>query len=65
MFCVRNKRDGVGGAELVLEQDPTWKGLEAAVDTFDFTGWGEFVYCGYGEPTCALENLIALAGYFR
>ncbi len=25
----------------------------------------EFVFCGYGEPTCALENLIASARYQR
>lgn len=65
VFCVRNKKSGVGGAELVLEKDPTWKELKEAVDAFDFTGCGELVFCGYGEPTCALENLIVLANYFK
>ena len=31
----------------------------------DFTGYKEFVFCGYGEPTCALENLIASARYVK
>ena len=65
VFCVRNKKDGVGGADLVLEKDPTLKELEEAVDAFDFNECGELVFCGYGEPTCAVDNLIALAKYFR
>ena len=35
------------------------------MDGFDFTGYQEIVYCGYGEPTCALENLIASAAYAK
>lgn len=65
VFCVRNKKDGVGGAELVLEREPTLKELEEAVDAYDFSGCEQLVFCGYGEPTCAVDNLIALAKYFR
>lgn len=65
VFCVRNKKNGVGGADLVLERDPTIEELEEAVDAFDFTGCSELVFCGYGEPTCAVDNLVALAKNFR
>ena len=36
-----------------------------AMDEFDFTGYEELVYCGYGEPTCALDNLLASAAYAK
>lgn len=35
------------------------------MDEFDFTDYTEFVYCGYGEPTCALDNLIESAKYVK
>lgn len=65
VFCVRNKKSGVGEAELVLEKDPSIQELKRELDRIDFSKYGELVFCGYGEPTCALENLLALAGYFR
>ncbi len=39
--------------------------MTAAMDAFDFAGYQELVYCGYGEPTCALENLVASAKYAK
>ena len=37
----------------------------AAMDEFDFQGYKELVYCGYGEPTCVLENLVKSAKYAK
>lgn len=65
VFCVRNKKDGVGESKLVLDRDPTLQELKDAIDAFDFTGYDELIFCGYGEPTCALENLLKTAAYFR
>ena len=65
-FCIRSHQDGVGEAEsLWMKGDPTLEEIKEAIDAFDFTGYEEFVYCGYGEPTCALENLIASATYVK
>ena len=65
-FCVRSLKDSVGEADsLWLHGDPTLEEIKKAMDEFDFTGYEELVYCGYGEPTCALENLIASAAYAR
>jgi TatD family-associated radical SAM protein len=65
VFCVRNKKDGMGKNKLVLEQDPTQQELREQIDAFDFREYGELVFCGYGEPTCALDNLLATADYFK
>lgn len=65
-FCIRSHQDSVGEAEsLWLKQDPTLEEIKAAMDAFDFEGYEELVYCGYGEPTCALENLLKSAAYAK
>lgn len=65
-FCIRSHEDGVGDAETLWhKKDPTLEEIKAAMDAFDFTGYDELVYCGYGEPTCALDILLASAKYAK
>ena len=65
-FCIRSQKDAIGEAECLWHKvDPTLEEIIAAIDAFDFTGYDEFVFCGYGEPTCALENLLASAKYIK
>lgn len=65
-FCVRSLKDGVGDADNLWHQmEPTIDDIKAAIDAFDFSQFNEFVYCGYGEPTCALENLLESAKYIK
>lgn len=65
-FCIRTHKDSVGEADsLWFKTEPTLEEIKAAMDAFDFTGYDELVYCGYGEPTCALENLLASAAYVK
>ena len=65
-FCIRSQMDGIGDAETLWHKvDPTLEDIYAAIDAFDFTGYNEFVFCGYGEPTCALDNLLASARYVK
>ncbi len=65
-FCIRSHHDGVGDADTLWHQtDPELKEIKAAMDAVDFTGRKELVYCGYGEPTCALENLVESARYAK
>lgn len=61
-FCIRNHMDTVGNAETLWhKKDPTPAQVMEAMDCFDFTGFDELVYCGYGEPTCALDALTESA----
>lgn len=65
-FCIRSEQDHIGeSGNLWHTVDPTVEEIKAAIDAFDFTGYNEFVFCGYGEPTCALENLIEIARYVK
>ena len=66
-FCIRSHQDSVGDSADTLwhKTDPTLDEVIAALDAFDFTGYDELVYCGYGEPTCALDILIRSAEYAK
>jgi len=65
-FCIRFQTDGIGNAETLWhETDPTFDEIKAAIDAYDFTGQDELIYCGYGEPTCALDNLLRSAEYAK
>ena len=65
-FCIRSHEDSIGDAtSLWHKQDPTPQEIKEAMDAFDFHGYKELVYCGYGEPTCALETLIDTARYAK
>lgn len=56
-FCIRKNGDSVGEADnLWFKQEPTEEEILAALESFDFSGYREAVFCGYGEPTMALEN---------
>ena len=56
-FCVTNHFTG----STTVPDNYSW---EDRVDHY-FTGYDELVYCGYGEPTCALENLLESASYAK
>lgn len=66
IFCIRSNGDGLGSAEsLWLKKDPTADEIKAEIDSFDFSPYNEVVFCGYGEPTQALDNLIESAKYLK
>ena len=65
-FCIRSHRDSVGEADTLWhKRDPELREVLDALDAFDFSGYEELVYCGYGEPTCALDILTASAKYAK
>lgn len=65
-FCIRNNKNHVNGEGTLWHTvNPTVEEIKAAIDAFDFTGYNEFVFCGYGEPTCELEILLEIAQYVK
>ena len=66
VFCVRDKKDVVGEAKKMWhDSQPTFADVKAAIDSFDWSGYDSAVFCGYGEPTCAYDNLIKTAKYLK
>lgn len=65
-FCIRSKGDAVGDAkEMWFDTEPTIEEIKKAIDEYDFSDVDKAVFCGYGEPTCALDNMIEAADYIR
>ncbi len=65
-FCIRTQASGVGSAEdLWLDHDPSVQEVKDALDQYNLSDFDEVVFCGYGEPICALDTLIAVADYIH
>lgn len=65
-FCIRSNGNGVGSSDnLWFQKDPTLLEVKEALDHFDFSPYTELIFCGYGEPTCALDTLLSAARYVK
>lgn len=65
-FCIRKNEEGVGSARTLWhEQEPTWAKIKKEIDGFQFSPYQELTFCGYGEPTYALDNLLLSAAYIK
>lgn len=62
IFCIRNHADGAYGSDpLWLEHEPSLEEIFAEMDKLDIAKYKEIVFCGYGEPTCRIDVLTAVA----
>ncbi len=66
-FCVRNERSSYYGNYLWLRNgDPTVEGVIAAAKGFgDLSRFKEVVFCGFGEPTYKMAEMLALCDFFH
>lgn len=65
-FCIRSKKNALGSAEsLWHEKDPSLEEIKTALDAYDLSKTSEIVFCGYGEPTVRLEELIEISRYIK
>lgn len=65
-FCIRKNGDSVGEADnLWFKKEPTEAEILEALNGFDFGGYKEAVFCGYGEPTMALDRLLMVSRFMR
>ena len=66
-FCVRNERSSYYGNYLWLRNgDPTVEKVIAAANGFgDLTRFKEVVFCGFGEPTYKVAEMVALCDFFH
>lgn len=65
-FCIRDRKQAIGEAEkLFHDVQPTKEDIKKAIDSFDFSNAQSAVFCGYGEPTNAFENMMFAASYVK
>ncbi|MDR1132443.1 MAG: TatD family nuclease-associated radical SAM protein, partial [Oscillospiraceae bacterium] len=59
VFCIRHIGNGVGSADtLWLDKQPHFEDMKSVLSAYHLTAYKEIVFCGYGEPTCALDLLL-------
>ncbi len=66
-FCVRNERSSYYGNYLWLKNgDPTVEKVISAANGFgDLSRFNEVVFCGFGEPTYKVAEMVALCDFFH
>lgn len=65
-FCLRQTREDMGdGHPLWLLQEPTFDEVKKAFADIDMNKYKELVFCGFGEPTEAIDVLIKTARFVK
>ena len=65
-FCLRHNGEGIYGSDsLWLDKEPTVQEVCESLDSWDLTQYSEVVFCGYGEPTERLDDLLKVAAYIK
>ena len=65
-FCLRQSMDSMGeSGSLWLEREPTSQEVIDEFDKWNLSDFREIVFCGFGEPTCALSVLLEVAAWLK
>ena len=65
-FCIRQKDEKFYVQNsLWLEHEPNFEEVKAALLAEDLNKYSEFVFCGFGEPTEALDLLLETAKFLK
>lgn len=65
-FCLRQNGDSVYGSDpLWLDREPTVKEVCDSINKWELEAYNEVVFCGYGEPTERLDDLLKVAAYIK
>ena len=65
-FCERNTIDAVGDADsLWLEYEPSQEEVLESIKACDLTQFDELVFCGFGEPTIRMAELLWVARHVK
>ena len=66
VFCIRRAGPGVYGSEpLWLDHEPTVEETIVALEKWNLDAYPEVVFCGYGEPTERLDDLLDIAKWLK
>lgn len=65
-FCLRHNAPGVYGSDpLWLDREPTVDEVIESLKGWDLYSLDEVVFCGYGEPTERLYDILKVAEYIK
>ncbi len=65
-FCLRHNGEGVFGSNsLWLDHEPSIEEVLNSIDSWNLEEYEEVVFCGYGEPTERLDDLLKVAEHIK
>lgn len=65
-FCLRQTRDEMNNSgSLWLEREPSVEEVKAEFAKFDISKYKEIVFCGFGEPTERLDDVLEVCKFIR
>ena len=65
-FCIRDMVDSLGDADsLWLKREPSLEEIFELLGEWNLSRYSEVVFCGYGEPTARLDELLAVARHIK
>ena len=65
-FCIRTHADGAYGSDpLWLEHEPSFSEIFDDLAKRNLTKYDEIVFCGYGEPTERINDVVVVAKALR
>ncbi len=66
-FCLRQTKDSMAEnhATLWLEHEPSVQEVKEEFGKFNLNDYNEIVFCGYGEPTERLDDLLEIAKFIK
>ncbi|KIR02911.1 hypothetical protein P261_01726 [Lachnospiraceae bacterium TWA4] len=65
-FCLRKTKDHMEESNsLWLDREPTVKEVKAEFSKFDMDNYEEVVFCGFGEPTMRLEDMLEVMDFVK
>ena len=64
-FCLRSNANGVGGADLWLDYEPSVQEITDAIGACDMSLYNEIVFCGYGEPLIRFDDIMAVCKWAK
>ena len=60
-FCIRTMTDSLGSADsLWLQREPSAEEVIEMLQGWELSQYDELVFCGYGEPTVRLADLLTI-----
>jgi len=65
-FCIRKANKSVGDADtLWLSRQPVFQDVKQDLSARNLSAYNEIVFCGFGEPTCALSLMLDTCRFLK
>lgn len=64
-FCLRSLKEFNEHNSLWLREEPTVDEVEAEFEKYDWSHVAEIIFCGFGEPTMRLDDMVEVGAWLK